>query len=273
MVGGTTTQQGFPVKNAVGGSLAGACRRLRDADGPGSRAARHRHAARHRPVARRNVDHRDRQRLHGRGRSVTLGGSRRRRRSASTSNEITAVTGPHAAGPVAVRVDNPDGSAGELANGFTYTCGSAVPTAAVSGSTTICSGDTASLSAALIGKRPLDPRLVRRLRPERRRLEPRHAERQPRRDDDVRRDDRRRPELRRRGERGRDDHGRPAAVRGDHRSGRRLHGSGRPRRLGPGRGGRRRRTPGRSRTARSRRGPGRPPSPSRRARPRRSSSP
>ena len=152
VVGGTTTQQGFPVKNAVGGSLAGSSdgfvTRMDPEAGPtvtgtlpGSGPS----------LGGSSIT------VTGNGfqpgASVTLGGS-----VASTvgvtSNAITAVTGPHAAGTVAVRVDNPDGSAAELANGFTYLCGSTAPTAAVSGSTTICSGDTASLAAALSGTGP-----------------------------------------------------------------------------------------------------------------------
>ena len=152
VVGGTTTQQGFPVKNPVEGTFSGSSdgfvTRMDPGAGPtvtgtlpGSGPS-----LGGTPITVTGSGFMA-------GAAVTLGGSPASVGTVASST-ITAVTGPHAPGPVAVRVDNPDGSAGELANGFTYTCGSTIPTAAVSGSATICTGGTAVVSAALTGNGP-----------------------------------------------------------------------------------------------------------------------
>ncbi len=74
--------------------------------------------------------------------------------SSLTSSSISLVTGPHVAGAVDVEVENPDGDVGRLFDAFTYDCGGAVPTAAVSGGGTVCAGQGATLSVALAGTGP-----------------------------------------------------------------------------------------------------------------------
>ena len=71
-----------------------------------------------------------------------------------TATSISAVAGPHVDGAVDVEVENPDGDVGRLFDAYTYVCGGAVPTAAVSGGDTVCAGQGATLSVALTGTGP-----------------------------------------------------------------------------------------------------------------------
>lgn len=88
------------------------------------------------------------------GATVTFGGNPATVTSV-TPSQILATTPPHAPGPVDVVIINPDLEQGRLLGGFTYTsCGATAPTAVVSGTATICSGSSTSLSVALTGTGP-----------------------------------------------------------------------------------------------------------------------
>ena len=70
-----------------------------------------------------------------------------------STSKLSATTAAHLPGTVDVTVTNPGGQSGTLPGGFTYVCATP-PAALVSGSVTLCPGQSTTLSLSLSGTAP-----------------------------------------------------------------------------------------------------------------------